>query len=509
MTARPSSLPALYTAAQCRELDRLAIEEHALAGFELMQRAGRAAFRELVDRWPQARRITVCCGKGNNAGDGYIVAGLARDIGFEVTLWQLGDAAALAGDAARARDWARQKGVESVPGPPPAIAADVVVDALLGTGIQGELRGPFARTAEVINGCGCPVLAIDIPTGVNADTGAATRQAVRAAVTVSFIGRKLGLYTGPGISHSGIVVFDDLGVPAAVYRAVKGCPWLRYPDLPGEYRLAPRHSDAYKHALGYVVVVGGDHNMGGAPLMAAEAALRSGAGMVSVITRPAHRPAILARRPELMVIDASDAAARQAVLDKARVLVVGPGLGQNEWGRDLLTEALHRELPTVLDADGLNGFAALELSARGPLVVTPHAGEAARLLGWSTAEIAGDRPAAARALARRVDGAAVLKGAGSLIAARSGAGGPPVLLGVCAHGNPGMASAGMGDVLSGVIGGLLAQGLPAAAAAVAGTCLHSFAADRAAEVLGERSLLATDLLAPMMEILRDEERGWR
>jgi len=503
MTSAASSVPALYTAAGCRELDRLVVEEQGIGGFELMQRAGRAAFRVLLDRYPEVRRVAVCCGKGNNAGDGYLVAGLAREIGLDVTVWQLGDAAELAGDAGRARDFAAERGVVPVSGPPHALTADVVVDALLGTGIKGELRKPFAETARVINGSGIPVLAIDIPTGVDADTGAATRDAVRASVTVTFIGRKLGLYTGPGVSHAGAVVFDDLGVPGAVYRRVAGCPWLHYATLPDRYRLGPRDANAYKHALGHVVVVGGDHAMGGAVLMAAEAALRAGAGMVSVVTRPAHRPAILARRPEVMVVDGGDPAARRAVLDKARVLVLGPGLGRDDWGHALLEAALRRELPTLLDADGLNAFAELGLAAAGPLVITPHAAEAARLLGDDVAAVHNDRPGAARALAERVGGVAVLKGAGSLIA--QAADGEGQLLGVGAEGNPGMASAGMGDVLSGVIGALLGQGLPPAAAAVAGTCLHAAAGDRAAARMGQRPLLALDLVDALVELLAEEE----
>jgi ADP-dependent NAD(P)H-hydrate dehydratase / NAD(P)H-hydrate epimerase len=510
MESAQSSLPALYTAAQCRELDRLAIETHGMPGFELMLRAGRAAYRELQRRWPAGYRIGICCGKGNNAGDGYIVAALAREAGLEVTLWQLGDPAQLRGDAARARDWALQRGVVPRPGPPRKISADVdvVVDALLGTGIQGELRPEFAASVAAVNGAAAPVLAIDIPTGIRADTGAVAGAAVRADVTVTFIGRKLGLHTGAGAAHAGTVVFDDLGVPSAIYRAVRGVPWLRYPDLPDRFRLGPRDASAYKHALGHVVVVGGDHSMGGAPLMAAEAALRCGAGMVSVVTRAGHRPAILARRPEVMVVDADDEHERRAVLDRANCLVVGPGLGRHAWGRSLMAEALDRALPTVLDADGINHLADLGQTAHGPLIVTPHAAEAAGLLGSSVAAVQNDRPAAALALARRVQGVAVLKGAGSLIAAHQSGTDAAELVGICAHGNPGMASAGMGDVQSGIIGGLLAQGLEPAAAAAAGTCLHSFAADRAAAVSGQRSLLALDLLQPMVDILVEEEARW-
>ncbi|HEX7035297.1 MAG TPA: NAD(P)H-hydrate dehydratase [Pseudomonadales bacterium] len=509
MTAPPSSSPpGLYTAAESRELDRLAIEEYGLPGFDLMQRAGRAAWRVLGRYWPEARRIAVCCGRGNNAGDGYLVAALAHENGLEVEVHELATADALGGDAARARHWAAERGVPMSQGVPEALTADVVVDALLGTGIRRPLRPPFAEMARRINACGAPVLAIDVPTGVDVDTGAADEAAVRATVTVTFIGRKLGLFTGPGAVLAGTVVFDDLGVPSRLYRRLPGVPWLAYPQLPPEHRLGPRALDAYKHALGHLAVVGGDHAMGGAALMAAEAALRTGAGMVSVLTRAAHRPAILARRPETMVVDADDATARAALLERADVLVIGPGLGRDPWGRGLLEQALATGRPAVIDADGLNLIAEAGKSVHSQTVVTPHAAEAARLLGRSVAEVQAARPVAVRDLVARLGGAAVLKGRGSLIAAPA-ADGTPRLLGVCAHGNPGMASAGMGDVLSGVIGGLLAQGLPAASAALAGTCLHSFAADRAAERCGQRALLALDVVDAMIGILRDEERGWR
>ncbi len=505
MTVSGRVPPTLHTAAQCRDLDRRAIDT-GIPGFELMRRAGEAAFRELLARWPDASRLAVCCGKGNNAGDGYLVAGLARRLGMQVRLFQIGDPAELKGDAARARDWAGRTGVVAEPGPPSALAGDVVVDALLGTGIQGELREPYARSAELINDSRLPVLAVDVPTGVNADNGHAVAHAVRADLTVTFIARKLGLHTGPGVSHAGTVVFDDLGVPPEVRAAVPGLPWYHYPQLPGRFRLSRRDANAHKHALGHLVVVGGDRSMGGAPLMAAEAALRCGAGMVSLLTRAEHRAAVLARRPEVMVVDADRADQRQDLLDRATALVVGPGLGSAPWGEELLSESLGRGLPTVVDADGLNAIARLGLRGAGPLVITPHAGEAARLLECTSAAVQADRPARARALAGRLNAVTVLKGPGTILAA-PGVGGDGELLGVCAHGNPGMASAGMGDVLSGIVGALLAQGLDPAAAAVTGACLHSFAGDRAVTRFGPRSLLATDLTEAMVDILADEARG--
>jgi NAD(P)H-hydrate epimerase len=323
-----------------------------------------------------------------------------------------------------------------------------------------------------------------------------------------FIGRKLGLYTGAGISFAGLREYAGLGVAPSIFRQVPGVPLLDYAGLGAARRLPPRDPGAYKQSFGHVAVIGGDFSMGGAPLMAAEAALRVGAGLVSVITRATHRPAILARRPEVMVVDADDAFARAGVLERATCLVVGPGLGREPWGEALLREALAFGKPAVLDADGLHGFVALGLAPLGPVIGTPHPGEAGVLLGLGSAAVQADRPAAARALAERLRGVAVLKGAGSLVAAVEG--GPDraaELLGVCGHGNPGMASAGMGDVLAGVIGGLLAQGLAPADAAVAGTCLHSLAADRAAARLGQRSLLATDLIADIIALLAAEEAG--
>ena len=498
-------LNTLYTAGQCRALDRLAIEQQGVSGFALMERAGRAAFEAVLHHWPAVRRMTICCGRGNNAGDGYIVAGFARQMGFAVELLQLGDAAALMGDAALARDRALAAGVEIRSDWPAAPAGELIVDALLGTGLRGALAPAFADAVRWINRSALPVLALDLPTGVDADTGAVTDPVIRAAASIMFIGRKLGLYTGPAVSVAGTRLFAGLGVDRSIHRQVRGTALLTYQDLDAQARVPARDPGAYKQSFGHVVVLGGDFSMGGAPLMAAEAALRVGAGLVSVITRAVHRPAILARRPEIMVVDADDDEARQAALQRASCLVVGPGLGRAPWGLELLREALAFGRPAVLDADGLQGFAELALPARGAIIGTPHPGEAAALLGTDTAAVQRDRQGAAAALVTRLGGVVVLKGAGTVIAAPGElAGAAPRQLGVCKHGNPGMASAGMGDVLSGVIGGLLAQGLSDADAAIAGTCLHSLAADVAAARVGQRSLLAMDLLQPMIEILMAE-----
>ena len=471
-----------------------------------MQRAGAAAFAALLDRWPGLSHITVFCGKGNNAGDGYLIAGLAAEVGITVQLVQLGDPATLADDAALARDWADAKAVQpqACATELPQIRGQMIVDALLGTGLTGAPRGLYAAAIEQINDSGLPVLAVDVPSGVDADTGGVAGSAVNADVTVTFIVRKLGTYTGTGRAAAGEIRFADLGVGTDITDRDAGVLLLEFDTLPPYLHPPRRTAAAYKHALGHVLVVGGDESMGGAPLLAGEAALRVGAGMVTVATRACHRPAMLARRPELMVVDADDGEALHAAFERASTLIVGPGLGRASWGRRLLEQSIEQAKPMLLDADGLNGLAASGLAVKAPTVVTPHASEAATLLGQSVAEVQLDRPAAALALAERVAaagcGVSVLKGAGSVIAEQnSSAGG---LLGVCGHGNPGMASAGMGDVLSGVIGGLMAQGMSAAAAAQLGVTVHSRAADVAVERTGERGLLATDLLPEMMRLLK-------
>ncbi len=500
----------VFTAAQSRALDRLAIERHGIEGIVLMKRAGRAAWTVLRQRWPSAAVISIVCGRGNNAGDGYIVAGCALSNGVRVQLIQMGQASALQGDAARARDWAIACGltIEEVDAEQPEfdIRGAVIVDALLGTGARGDVRPGFVRAIDSINAAELPIVALDVPSGVCADTGRVLGRAVRVDVTVTFIGMKRGLVTGSGVDYAGQIVLDTLAVPLACHAEIGGDAALQWDSQ--RHALPRRAPGAYKHQAGHALIIGGDHGMGGAVAMAAEAALRVGAGLVSVITRPEHVAAILARRPELMV-NGIDSAAHtgtsasqsiDAMIERADVIAIGPGLGRNEWAQALLDLAIAARKPLVVDADGLhllkdhlrNGAAITTA-----VVLTPHVAEAAALLGSTVADVQHDRFATAKALAALVPtGAAVLKGAGSLVANLE-------RIGVCLHGNPGMASAGMGDVLTGVIAGLLAQGLDAITAATAGVCLHSLAADRVADRSGMRGLLATDLLTELRGVLND------
>lgn len=492
-TAVPS---ALYTAAEVRTLDQAAIAS-GIPGIQLMKRAGRAAFDLLCERYPTCGLITVYCGSGNNAGDGYVVAALAAQRRLPVQVIQVGAIDKLSGDARQAYEFAVQEGVPMLQ-PTVAPSEGVIVDALLGIGLSGAVKAPFATAIAQINASELPVMALDIPSGLNADTGAVHGVAVQATVSITYIGLKRGLLTGRGAALCGEVVFADLAVPEAIYQSV--FPSVVRLQLGQLIRLlAPRAADAHKGDFGHVMVIGGDTGYGGAALMAAEAAARTGAGLVSIATRPEHIPAILARRPEVMACGVVSGQELEPWLARPTVLVVGPGLGRSPWSEQMLQQAVKTGLPLVLDADALNILAAGRVIPAGVKrdnwLLTPHPGEAARLLQTDTAALHLDRFSSVLALQQRYGGAVILKGVGSLVAGADGS------IGVVTEGNPGMATGGMGDVLSGILGGLIAQGMSVIDAAQLGACLHASAADLAAEEVGERSLLATDLIPYLCQLL--------
>lgn len=494
MIARMDRVPhKLYRIAQVKELERIAIETFSIASAELMERAGEAAFEVLRSCWPRARRIVLVCGGGNNGGDGFVVARLARVAGFEVTVLLLTAANSLQGDAGRAYEAMTAVGIESQQWDERALCdADVVVDALLGTGLDRAVQGEWCDVIEAINVAALPVLALDIPSGLSADSGAVMSVAIRAAATISFIGLKQGMFTASGPDHCGEILFDDLQLPPEVYAAV--APAARRTDPRSLVTLLPRRAlSTHKGDCGHVLLVGGALGMGGAVQMAAEATARCGAGRVSIATASAHAALLNLTRPELMVHAVDEAEALRPLLQKADVIAVGPGLGTSTWGMMLLETVLACEVPLVVDADALNLLAS-EPHMRDDWVLTPHPGEAAQLLNITTVEVQADRFFAADALQRRYGGVVVLKGSGSLTVDQDGV----VIL--CDAGNPGMACGGMGDVLTGVIAALIAQGLSLADAAKLGVWLHATAADRAA-TRGERGLLASDLMPHLRKLV--------
>ncbi|MEA3278248.1 MAG: NAD(P)H-hydrate dehydratase [Pseudomonadota bacterium] len=490
---------ALYRAAQVRELDRTAIEDQGIPGAELMDRAGSAVYRYLRARWSQVRDLTVLCGVGNNGGDGYVVARLAREDGLDVRVLQMGDPSRLRGDAlAMAAAFRESGGVVSLFSGLPR-RTGLIVDALLGTGLEREVRGDWADAIRAANAHRAPVLAIDLPSGLHADTGQILGAAVEASATICFIGLKQGMFTGSGPDCCGEIHFDALQVPAVIYSreilSARRMAWQAARDLLGR-----RPRSAHKGDFGHLLVVGGAPGYSGAARLAAEGALRAGAGLVTVATHPDHAPYLNISRPEIMCRGVADPSDLDPLLTRATVIALGPGLGQGEWGNALFEKVLETDRPLVLDADGLNLLAASHRE-QSNWVLTPHPGEAGRLLGEGTAEIQADRFAAVRRLQERYGGVAVLKGAGTLVYGPSRK--PPA---VCDGGNPGMASGGTGDVLTGTIAGLIAQGLSPEDAACCGVCLHAAAGDAAA-ANGERGLLASDLIDNLRPLLKVEDRA--
>lgn len=518
-----TSLPCdslLYTAAQVRELDKLAIAgfpdkgEAGIPGIQLMKRAGKSLFDTLLECWPQPEHITVYCGTGNNGGDGYIVAALAKLRQIPVQVIQVGDHRSLKGDAKLAYDFAGAQSVEMLTFEKAKTPEQgVIVDALLGTGFSGALRTPFDQAIGQINQSKLPVIAVDIPSGLNSDTGVVSDYCVKADLTVSFIGLKRGSFTACGPEQCGEIFFDDLDVPAGIYEAIQN--EVNKLELGALLALLPkRNRNAHKGDFGHVLIIGGDHGYGGAVLMAAESAARCGAGLVSVATHVEHIAALLARRPEVMAHAVENHHALLPLLEKSSVIVIGPGLGMTPWSEQLLYHAVHyviqeqakeNHIPLVMDADALNMLAEGRVIKDLPeqVILTPHPGEAARLLATNTQQIQQDRFAAAKQLQEKYRATVILKGAGTVIASSE-------KISLCAHGNPGMASGGMGDVLSGICGALLAQHLSAQQAAELGVCLHGHAADilteeHAMNGTGERGLLATDLIPVIHQLINHTE----
>ncbi len=484
----------LYQTKQIHELENIAIQQCSVSIDTLMQRAGTVVFRELKKHWPKAKNITVVCGKGNNGGDGYVVASLARKAKLNVQILQLVPTKNLTGAARNAANKCQKLKIKTSLFSVEKLAkSDVVVDALLGTGLAGAVQPQFRVAIEAINASKIPVIAVDLPSGVDANTGQVLGEAIHAELTISFIGNKIGLFIGEARDCIGSVICDDLDLSAKIFAQVKASAQIL--NLAEEITsLPPRTRIAHKGNFGHVLVIGGDYGMGGAVRMAAEAAARVGAGLVSVATRLEHVSMINVARPEVMAHGIEKAEQLDPLLQGASVIILGPGLGTSDWGKMLFYAALATKKPLVVDADALNILAANH-QARNNWILTPHPGEAARLLNTTTQAIQANRLVTVQNLQQNFDGVCVLKGAGTLIATSD------AMVQVCDAGNPGMASGGMGDILSGIIGGLLAQGLSLFNAANLGVLVHAIAGDLVAMEQGERGMLALDLLPVVRKVL--------
>jgi len=477
----------LYRNEQVRELEQHAIQQHGIVGFALMSSAGYAVFQEVVRYCPHAQSVAVFCGSGNNAGDGYVVATLLLRAGFKVCVVSVSKTEQLKGDALIAyQQYIATHGVVVPFQADLDLNADVIVDALLGSGLNNPVTDRYAEAIKSINDSHAFVLAVDMPSGLDANTGNIRNVAVKANVTVTFIALKQGLFTGQAADYCGILHYASLAIPETIL-ATQAISAVRVIHKPLPRRLRCTHKGDY----GHVLIIGGDYGYSGAARLAGIAALRIGAGLVSIATRSSHASVMNSNQPELMCHGVDTTEQLIPLLAKASVIAIGTGLGQSEWASALLTAVILTQKPLIIDADGLNLLADMVGNKIFPhlphWILTPHPAEAARLLNCTTAEIQQDRFTAVSTLQAKYQGVALLKGSGTLIASSEE-------IAVSNTGNAGMASGGMGDVLTGVLAGLVAQGLSLQEAAQQGAYLHGKAADLAAETGGERGLLASDLI---------------
>ena len=366
----------LYSPDAVRRIDYKAIHEYGIAGYTLMRRAGKAVLNVLCDLYPQANKVLVLCGAGNNAGDGYVIARLAQQQGMDVRVVSLIDPDNLQGDARQAYQHWHECSALSMNDIALIEDADVVIDAMLGTGLTRNVDGMYSHWIDAINYSDTPVIAVDVPSGLDALTGAIKGAAVCADVTVTFIALKAGLFTGSGKACCGELVFDSLAVPDAVYTDEIPVAELLNDDL----HLPKRRQDSHKGMYGHVLVIGGNKGMPGAAILAAKAALRAGAGMVSMVTRTEHVAAVVAACPEVMVHASVNGEFPQSLPETISVIAIGPGLGVDAWAQRLLMQSIELALPMVLDADALNLIANKNIRIKQPYIITPHPGEAAKLL---------------------------------------------------------------------------------------------------------------------------------
>ena len=500
----------LYTAEQTKKIDNLAIKEKGSSGFSLMQKAAEFSLDVLIREFNYVEEVIVFCSKGKNSGDGFLVAAYAKEFGLKSTVVMCNPEKDLQGVQRKAFEDAEDSKVKFL-----SFRAfknsqlsknTVIVDSLIGIGLKGEPRKKIESAISEINKLSIkyPVLSLDIPSGICSNSGSSKGLSVEADVTATFIARKRGLYTSTGRRNSGDIFCSDLDVSKGIFNKVKSdCFEISFEKyLP---TLFSRQDNAHKGNFGHVCVVGGDHGYGGAGILASKAAMNVGSGLTSLITRPEHVTASLTSCPEVMVNGVNSGQDSEDLLKNCNVIAIGPGLGQSAWSEQLLQrvywEAEERDVPVIMDADALNLLTKLKLSSKLPknLVITPHPGEAARLLKTDVADIEVDRFKSTLRLQEKFNATVVLKGAGSIIGYKKNG---IMNYGICSAGNPGMAKGGMGDTLTGIIAGLIAQGFKLNEASEIGVDLHSKAADLASMEVGEIGLTPTDVIDAMRELIK-------
>jgi hydroxyethylthiazole kinase-like uncharacterized protein yjeF len=508
----------IVNAEEMREIDRIAIEQRGIPSLTLMERAGEAVARLIIEKI-RPRSVAVVTGKGNNAGDGFVAARLLHAAGISTTVLMLGAPESLAGDALRNYDRLPDDLKKENVGDAGVLAhklqsADCILDAILGTGVKGAVEGFFAECIHCINRSGKTIVSVDIPSGLLADEVYFEGVSVRANYTVTFGLPKIGMVIHPGAEFVGELHVADLGYP----RDLLDNPALTHNLITAEMireRLPMRPADSNKRTFGYALIVAGSVGMTGAAILAAHAALRSGAGLIYVAIPASLNPILEVQLTEAITIPVPCADGLhfdELSLDEVRkriksvdVVALGPGIGQmpetKRFARALFAEI---DRPLILDADGINALAETthlltSSPSQAPRLLTPHPGEMSRLLGSSAQEVQRSRIRTARAFAQKHNVALVLKGARTVIAEPSGQ------VFINPTGNTGLAKGGSGDVLTGLIAGFAAQELSLLDAALCGVYVHGLTADLAAEDIGERAMIPSDLIAYISKAFRSLE----
>jgi len=507
------------TAQEMREIDQKTIEEFSIPGERLMEAAGKGAFEFIMKLWPECRSAVVFCGKGNNGGDGLVIARYLLQKRRKVLVLLLAKKQELKGDARRnllrflqirgkVLEIENQEQLNHTPIPPDT---DLIVDAIFGTGLEKEVSGLPAKAIELINNFRqsgkCKVLAVDIPSGINATNGKVMGTAVRADATATFGLAKLGHYCFPGAAHTGRLKVIDIGFPPSLTAQIKT---KAMNAEEASAMLKPRRPDAHKGNNGHTLIFAGSPGKTGAAVMAGESALRAGAGLVTLGVPASLHDIFEIKTLEVMTEPVPDKKTRsfgQSSISQAlklmqgkKAIAIGPGIGTRKGVTEFCRKiVLAAKTPVVIDADGLNALAGqiqVLKKVRAPLILTPHPGEMARLCGLDISEIQGDRVAVAKKYAREWKVIIVLKGAATVVASPSGE------AFINLSGNPAMASAGMGDILTGIIAGLLSQSYEPFKAAALGAFIHGKAGDLAAEEMGGVGIIASDLLKKIPAVQR-------
>jgi NAD(P)H-hydrate epimerase len=481
----------VFSRQQIQDLESSAIEQHGFKSYDLMQRAGKAAFMFIREHYPNAKRIIVIAGGGNNAGDGYILARLLHNAEFECYTMPVVPITKLRGDAMRAQnDYAIHDGrdidfSENLP------ECDLIVDAIFGIGLTRPIENKFADAINAINRTPAPVLSLDIPSGLSADTGNPMGPTVYANSTLTFIGLKSGLITGESRNYCGKIDVATLDLPDEVINTAEKLGMSLSEGMPTRL-LTARKQSGYKSLYGHVLVIGGNIGYPNAARLAGEAAARCGSGLVSVACHPDNVAAIAAGCGSLMVKAIHEPRDLGDLINKADVILMGPGLGQDKWAQKLFARAIETRKPLVIDAD------ALRLLSNNPSkcdhwILTPHPGEAAQLLACNNDEIQLNRISSTLAIQEQYSGIAVLKGAGTLTCHDQH-------ISFCTNGNVSLATAGSGDVLAGIIASLIGQGISLNDAADCGVVLHGLAAELISKQ-GTRGILAQDLFPAIYKLI--------